>query len=409
MSKINPADAETARCLEIQQKASAHTRIADRLFVILCASLISVFGILIWVLPKSDFSPDENRSLTLFPEFSLETLADGKYTSIIGSFYSDQFPLRKYFVGLKAVSELAQLKMQNNNVIPAKNGFLVKRLEYSDYTTAEENLAAIAGFRDALNSAGIPLTVAFAPRSVDVLASYLPPLYGSSRSDGIWSVIKNSGLENVDLRTSLTSLAEKGQYVWYRTDHHWTTRGAYEAYTLLAGQLGCTPKPVSYFTVERASDEFLGTTYSSSGMRWTDPDSIDFYRFAGDDNFTVKNMLTEDTINGLYKLSCLDTKDKYSAFLGENQGYIRVMATDSAAASKKPTLLIIKDSYLHSLAPFLSIHFNLEIVDLRYYKGSAAALVKETGADAVLILVGADSLATSGDLTNLRLGLSSIK
>ncbi len=407
MSKINPADAETERCLEIQRAAAFRTGFSDRLFVFVCLSLLLALGILIWVLPHPAFSPDENRVLSQFPEFSLEALTDGTFTSDIGSFFSDQFPLRKYFVGLKAVSELAQLKMQNNSVIPSKGGSLIKRLEYDDYSIALKNLSAVDDFQIVLSGLGIPVTVAFAPRSIDVLASELPPLYGSDRSEGIWTAIENSGINNVDLRAALTSMAADGQYVWYKTDHHWTTLGAYEAYSLLAPSLGYTAKSISYFTVEQATDKFYGTTYSSSGMRWTAPDAICYFRFSGDEYFTVENMLTGEILKGFYKLSYLESKDKYSSFIGGNSAYVRIVATDSSAAANKPTLLVIKDSYANSVAPFLAIHFNLEIIDLRYYNGSAAALAKNSGADAVLILIGADSLAISDDLTSLRRGLSS--
>ncbi len=404
MHKKNPADIVTESYMATSQRASERSRGAEMLTTSGVLALIFIFGILIWALPKSNFSPDENKSLATFPKFSLSSLTDGTYTSDIGSFYADQFPARRRFVSLKAICELAQLKMQNNSVIPAAGGNLVKRLEYSDYSAAEANLTAISDFDAALSSLGIPLTVALAPRAVDVLSHSLPPTFGSERTDGIWNVIRDSGVESVDLDTPLTLLAARGEHVWYKTDHHWTTEGAYQVYLALAPTLGYEPAPHSYFTVERASDEFYGTTYSSSGMSWSSPDYIDYYRFEGDREYTVENMLTRETTEGFYQTSYLKTKDKYSSFIGHNSAYIRVYYADA----QKPTLLIIKDSYAHSLAPFLAIHFNLEIIDLRYYTGSAAALARDTGAAAALILLGVDSLASSRDLMLLRYGLSSL-
>lgn len=405
MPKINPADAETARILKIQSVSAARTRAADRLAVTLAAALLFVFGILLWALPRESFSEDENRTLADLPAFSAQSVSSGKFTSGIADFYSDHFPLRRYFVGAKAVLELGQLKMQNNGVIPGSGGVLVKRLEYTDYTAAEKNLDAIKEFGDALDAVGIPLTVAFAPRSIDVYADSLNPLWGDDRAREIWNVITESGLPNTDLRSPLAALAGNGEYVWYRTDHHWTTRGAYEAYKILAGQLGYTAMPQEYFTVEEASDSFRGTTYSSSGMYATPPDTIEYYRFPGDDSYTVENVLTEKTQSGFYMREYLNAKDKYSSFLGMNSAHLSVV--EENGGEDKPTLLIIKDSFAHSLAPFLAIHFDLEIIDLRFFNGSPAALALESGADAVLILVGADSLAVSDDLTLLRYGLSS--
>lgn len=404
MPKIHPADAETSRILEIQRSAAERTRLPDSLVLAVVSALLFIFGALVWLLPRAEYSADENRALAPLPKFSIPALTGGRLSADISDFYSDHFPLRQYFIGTKAILELSQLKLQNNNTIPASGSKLVKRLEYSDYSKAEKNLSAISQFAEALDGLGIPLTVAFAPRSIDVFAADLNPLYGSDRSGRIWSVIEESGVENIDLRTPLTALSAKREYVWYRTDHHWTTLGAHTAYAELADKLGYTPYPLDYFTAERVSDEFYGTTWSASGMRWTAPDSIDYYRFEGDENFSVENVLTGRT-TGLYVREYLDQKDKYSSFLGQNSAHLRVRGPKSDSL---PTLFIIKDSYAHSLAPFLALHFNLEIVDLRYYTGSPAALALETGSDRVLILVGADSLASSDDLTLLRYGLSSL-
>lgn len=404
MHKKDPADIVTESYMAIVERASERSKAAEMLTTVSVLTLIFVFGILIWVLPKSDFSPDENKSLTTFPKFSLSSLVDGGYSSDIGSFYADQFPARRRFVSLKAICELAQLKMQNNSVIPAAGGNLVKRLEYNDYSAARANLDAISDFDAALSSLGIPLTVALAPRAVDVLAHSLPPTFGSERTDGIWNVIRDSGVESVDLDTPLTLLSTRGEYVWYKTDHHWTTWGAYQVYLALAGALGYEPESLSYFTVEQVSDQFYGTTYSSSGMSWSSPDSIDYFRFEGDEQYIVENMLTREITEGFYQTSYLEAKDKYSSFLGQNSAYIRVYKPNAV----RPTLLLIKDSYAHSLAPFLAIHFNLEIIDLRYYTGSAAALARDTSASAVLILLGVDSLASSRDLMLLRYGLASL-
>ncbi|NLW74277.1 MAG: hypothetical protein GX057_05210 [Clostridiales bacterium] len=405
MAKTNPADEVTSRYLEIQATSAPRMRGADMLLVILCAVLFSGFGILIWVLPHQSFSPDENRNLARLPEFSIEALTSGKYTREVGSFYADQFPLRQYFVGLKAVCELASLKMQNNNVIPCAGGNLVKRLEYTDYSKAEKNLAAIDRFRDALMPQGIPVITAVAPRPVDVLRASLPPLYGSDRSGRIWEVIAASGTDSVDLLSPIRSIAEDGEHVWYRTDHHWTTRGAYAAYLELAKKLGYSPKPLSFFEIEVVSDEFYGTTWSSSGMRWTKPDTIEFYRYTEDEEYTTLNVLTGEITQGFYATGYLDTKDKYAAFLGGNSAHVRVAKNNSTG---RPTLLVVKDSYANALVPFLAIHFDLEIIDLRFYTGSTAALAVDTKAAAVLILCGADTIASSDELTLLGYGLSSL-
>ena len=404
MPKKNPADVEVERCFEIQQNTASKSRVADIILLTTLAVIIAVFGILIYVLPHSDFSEDENRGLTLFPRFSLVSLADGSYTADIGKFYSDQFPARRFFVELKAAAELAQLKMQNNSVIPGKNGTLIKRLEYTDHSYVRENMEAVDKFRDALASDGIPVTVAIAPRSIDVLTADLHPLYGANRSDAVWEGLSEHDTDATVLRDMLKGYADKGSYVWYKTDHHWTTEGAYLVYAALGESLGYTPYPESFFTPTVVSDSFYGTTYSSSGLYSTPPDTLTYFRYEGDDSYVVENVLTGTLLQGFYDTSYLEGKDKYSSFIGGNNAHVRVYEPNSTA--DKPTLVLVKDSFAHSLVPFLALHFDLEIIDLRSYTGSVAALARETGACGVLVLNGADNLAISDTLTLLCYGLN---
>jgi len=407
MAKIHPADAETMRILELQKNNADVTRRRDGILIIITALFIAVFAVLVWLLPHKPFSEDENRTLQEFPKFSLEALTEGEYTADIGSFYSDQFPARRFFVGLKSVAELGQLKMQNNSVIPASGGRLVKRLEYESLDAAKKNLDAIKDFEELLTSKEIPVTTVIAPRSTDIFADFVHPIYSRDRTDKIWSLINESGLSDLSLVEPLKKAENDGGYVWYKTDHHWTTDGAYLAYTLLADELNYSPLPPEFFKPTTVSEEFYGTTWSSSGMPWTAPDEMKLYRFEGDEAYVVENMITGDVMQGFYDNSKLEVKDKYSTFLGGNQAYVKVY--DPTATVEKPKLLIVKDSFAHSLAPFLAIHYELHIVDLRYYTESTAKLALSIDADRVLILVGADTLATSTDLTLLRYGLGSIE
>ena len=404
MAKTHPADAEAQRCLEIQQQASAHSKAADRILLVSMSAIILIFGLLIFILPHKTFSEDENRSLATFPEFSFKSLLDGSFTADIGTFYADQFPARRAFVQFKGIAELSQLKMQNNAVIPGKDGTLVKRQEYTDYSNVHANMKAIADFRGALAEDNIPVTIAIAPRSVDVLAHTLHPLYGDSRSSAIWDVLGEYETDATILRDKMTAMAQKGEYVWYKTDHHWTTYGAYTAYTMLGEKLGYTPVSKSEFTVTTVSEQFYGTTYSSSGLYSTSPDTMQYYRFEGDEGYVVENVLTGEILSGFYDTKYLDAKDKYSSFTGENKAHVRIY--DTAATEKKPTLIVVKDSFANSVCPFLAIHFDLEVIDLRSYVGSVANLARDKNAVGVLILTGADNLAISDTMTLLRYGMA---
>jgi len=208
----------------------------------------------------------------------------------------------------------------------------------------------------------------------------------------------------LSLRETIAPLADAGEPVWYKTDHHWTTLGAYHAYAALGELCGYEPAPLDRFRVEVAADDFRGTTVSASGFNWIGGEEMHFYRYDGDENYAVEILLGGEvarTLDGFYDRSYLEKKDKYAAFLSSNNGHMRIR---SASGEARPTMLLIKDSFAHSVVPFLAQHYDLEILDLRYYRSSVAGFLAEHPVDRVLILVGVDTLATSNLLTGLPIG-----
>ena len=183
---------------------------------------------------------------------------------------------------------------------------------------------------------------------------------------------------------------------YYRTDHHYTSKGAFIAYTELGKYLGYAPEKENYFNIEKVADDFSGTSMRSSGFYLYDKDSIHLYRYEGDDNYAV-------TADGkeidLYDLSKLNTTDKYAVFLGGNHARVDITDKDK----KRERLLIIRDSFADSLVPFLAMHFDITLIDLRYYTDSVATLCKEEKIEKVLVLESIEELATAKNLSYLRM------
>ena len=162
-------------------------------------------------------------------------------------------------------------------------------------------------------------------------------------------------------------MEHKDEDIFYRTDHHWTSLGAYYGYTGLASALGYTPVPLTDYTPTVRSTEFYGTVFSSSGVRWVQPDTITTY--VPDDGITVVSHTYDNSGNpveeqrALYVESFLSVKDKYSMFLGGNQSLGVVTNTNNPDG---PKLLIIRDSYADSLVPFLTAHYSeIHLIDPR--------------------------------------------
>ncbi len=381
-------------------------RLSD--FISAAGLLFIIYGFAFFhlLLPDNSFSEDENRALQTLPAFSFDSLTDGSLTAEISSYCADQMPFRNLFVGTKAIAETVLYKNENNGVLLGLDGYIIAKEEYPGYAAADANISELMTFCTSIGDK--PMKVAVAGRSQDILFSKMPPLYPAAEISGravTYVAEAMSSLDTVDIITPLRSLAHQGEYVYYRTDHHWTTLGAYYAYAQIMNSLGMEPFTLDHFNRETVSNSFFGTTWSSAGMKWINPDSMEFFRFDGDTDFVCEIIDTNTSFSGFYDRSYLEKKDKYSAFIGGNNARVLVTATSD---SNREKLLLIKDSFAHSVAPFLAAHFDLDIIDLRYYKPLLMSnpSVKELAdnSDRVLVLLNLDSIYTQNNLAALNIG-----
>ena len=404
--KTPECDREAARLLAIQMGGGKGAKKLDRAFVILFAALLLLVSVLFWAIPDREFSETENKDLTQVPTFTIDRLLDGRYTADIADYMADQFPGRDFFIRVKAAAEMALGKMGNNGVILGEGGTLIPRSETVNTDNLTKNLSAIAAFTKWCEDHGVPTTTAVAGRSMDVLHHTLPDFYGSAYSDALWEALSGEAyaLDRpiLPLRDPLHERAIADEYVYYRTDHHWTTLGAYYGTKEILAEMGETIAPIESYTREVVSDAFFGTTWSTSGMSWISPDTMEYFRFEGDTDFTTTIVDDGTSFAGFYDRSYLAKKDKYSSFIGGNNALVTVTKNGDA---DRPTLLLVKDSFAHSAVPFLAQHYDLVIVDIRYYKKSTAALIDEYGVDRVLVLYNIDSLTSTADSVLLRAGL----
>ncbi len=415
MDKRPETMTEQERLLEIQFAHASRNRASDILSMVLTLGIVFALAIAFFVIPDVEFSEAENRYLRQTPRISssssdslveriksgklIDRLLSGEFTAEVAEYYADQFPMRDAFVGLKGATEIAMLKGENNGIVVGRDGYIIERNDYPNLDYLRKNVTSLGEFAAKLDDAEIPLTLAFAGRSVDVLVDKLPALYPTGRSESAWATL-TSEVEKIvtaDRISLLDTFADASSFehqIYYRTDHHWTSWGAYYAYRDIAMSLGVEPLDESELTVEVASDEFYGTTWSKAGMKWVAPDELLYLRYSGDENFTVKIADNGSELVGFYDRSYLDKKDKYSSFISGNNALVYVTKT-GAESENRPKLLLVKDSFSHSMVPFLAYHFDLVIVDNRYYKQSTLELAASEGVDGVLVLVNLASLTDS--------------
>ena len=348
-----------------------------------CVLVLSLSALLFF-LPKEDFSPKENRILAKMPRLSAENLIDGRFSEDFSSFCADRFPFRASMLTLNSSFELGLGKLEARGVMSGADKSLIKRLEYNNYERLKENLSVIDEIREYAQSKGKKAVFFCAPRAVDVLGGYCHPLFDTQKSKEVWEHVKDAET----ITEALSHKAEQGEYVFYKTDHHWTTLGAYYTYVRLGKLLGYSPYPLSDFTLETVSNDFYGTTYSSCLLPDVSPDKITAFRYEGDEEISVTDTSTQK-VSGLYDFSVLDTSSKYDFFLGGNRAHLKIK-------SGKPRLTVIKDSFANSLLPFLARHYDIDVIDPRYLREPLENFLADIFSDEepsdVLILFGVDTL-----------------
>ena len=362
----------------------------------LFCAFIGVFLVANAVSPDRTFSEMENRNLEQLPTPSVKTLLSGEFMKDFETYTTDQFVGRDSWIGLKSTTERVLGKQENNSVYFCDKDTLITRFDQPDSQKVTDNLTYVNNF---VENVDIPVTFSLIPTQACIWADRLPAGAPNASQTDILDQAQAAvpGATWADLYTPLRE--HKDEDIFYRTDHHWTSLGAYYGYTGLAEALGFTPVSLDSYTETVRSTEFYGTVFSSSGVRWVKPDTISTY--VPDTGITV----TEHSYNNkgnpieiprsLYVESFLSVKDKYSMFLGGNQslGVVKTPNTD------KPKLLIIRDSYTDSVVPFLTPHYSeIHLIDLRYYKLSIQDYIEQNGIDQALVLYSVPNFVTDSNL-----------
>ena len=355
-------------------------------------AFIGAFFILNLVLPDRQFSEQENRYLQMRPEFSFKSLFSGDYTSKFETYTTDQFTYRDEGKTLKAASELALGKQENNDVHLCENGTLIEGFKRPENSVLDSNMSAL---NTLVGNTDAKVYFALIPDKSDLYASLLPKnVPNDSEKEVIDYCYGQSNATNVDMYSALS--AHKDEYIFYRTDHHWTSLGAYYGLSALAESMGLPcPALDSYTDRHVVSEKFYGTTWSSSGFSWVDPDTMETFVNAPE-GLKVTSYPQGSPVEGkLYDFSFLEKKDKYSMFMGGNCP-MHVIETGN---EDKPSLLILRDSYTDSLIPFLLDDFSeIHVLDLRYYRASLKAYIEQNDFDNVLVCYSVSNFCSDSNI-----------
>ena len=350
--------------------------------VLFCAFLFTIAAG--YFLPKPAFSEMEKRYLAEAPAFRWKAVFSGEWRREAEAYLTDNVPGRNLFVGINAYMELLAGRQKLKDVW-LEEGKLLEAPVALDDAVVSRNMKAISGFADTV---GQPVHVMVVPS-----AGWAAGVEGYTDTDTLEAMSAAAG-ENV-LPVRVENLYAGKPELYYNTDHHWTSRGAYEGYAAFMEAVDREARKAEDFTVTVAED-FQGSTYSRSALWLTPAETIELWH--GSDNLTVTNGESEGVHEGIFYRERLEEADKYTVFLDGNHSIVRVQNPD-----KEGKLLVIRDSYSNCLGGFLAESYGeVVLIDLRYYRQAVSELVKQEGFDDLLVCYSCANFLTDTNLMLLR-------
>ncbi len=351
------------------------------IFVLLIA--VGTIGSILW--PKRSYSPNENRFLQQMPSFTITTVLNGEFESKYETYITDQFLLRDQWIAFKTNVERLLQKKDINGVYFAKDDYLIERHEATEINKEQEqkNVERLAIFvENAVKLLGDDhVRVMLVPTASEILTDKLPAFASGYDQLAVIEQVKDLISSEYVIDVTETLKNHKDEYIYYKTDHHWTSLGAYYAYVEWAKSMGIEPLSQEEYTITKGSDKFYGTIASKVNVS-VKPDDIYLYEKADHPSYEVEYNETETT-DTLFHYESLETKDKYSVFLNGNNALVKI-TTENKNGRK---LLVIKDSFSHCFVPLLVDHFEeVYMVDFRYYKMGASTIIAKEGITDTLVL-----------------------
>lgn len=370
------------------------SKIRDKVLLIIFIALIFSAPIAMLLLPKAEVSVNEKRTLASAPDFSVKNILNGKFEKDTETYLTDHFPLRDELTAVNAYTALYSGRNGVNGVYKGEDGYLIDAPVKNELAKADKNTEAMMEFTE---KTGIPSTLMIVPSKGYIMSDKLPESHMDYRDDEIIDYIRKKSEEvigYVDVEKLFLDTKEEVQ-LYYKTDHHWTANGAYNAYVEYCHEIGYEP----LWEFDKTSyDGFYGTAYSKSALWSENADKIELWDYPYDVTMSIDG--EENVSNRMFFMRHLAEPDKYPVYLDGNHGKTEIVNNGNPDGEK---LLVLKDSFAQCLVPFLVNHYSeIDMIDLRYYLDPVSELAEEKQYDRVLFLYGISSIAESSDISVLE-------
>ena len=347
-----------------------------------------------------EFSAKENRALEQKPDLTLSGIESGRWMDQYESYVSDQFAGRDFWVSLKNRIDLLAGKRKSNGVFKGADHYLLEDISRPDETQLKMNLKAMKKFQKQYKD--IPMYMMLVPNAANIEADKLPRYAVTEDQNQQFKKIRDT-LGNSFYWIDVEEILKKhrSEEIYYHTDHHWTTLGAYYGYQALAKTMNYDMTKAPVMKSYAVTNSFNGTLSATSGYETGYEEQIYIY---APENLKKAPQVVVDNVNEkkktatLYDTSKLKEKDKYALFLGGNYPVLDIKTT----ADTTDRLLLVKDSYANSVIPFLTSYYReIIVVDPRYYYDDIHSIMEKNKITSVLFLYNGNTFVQDNSISGV--------
>ena len=379
-------------------KKDRQRKVQEQLVGIIFILILFLFLIINIIVPNKEKSEQENRMLTTKPKFRLSSLISGDYDEKFEAYMDDQFVGRDMWRKLKVTVDRICGSRLENGVYIGRNGQLLEQIEVADENHLAANIKAIKSFSESQKK--IPVRMMLVPDAANVLNHSLPALEKPEDQTQMFSMVRKDlgdSVEWIDVSTELNK--HKTERIYYKTDHHWTTLGAFYAFQAAAPSLGIEGDLSGKYVSYAVSNSFNGMLASKSGVNLGEKEQIDIYVPTEEDTDLIIDYVDEGKRStSLYDSSKLKEKDQYTVFLGGNSSLLDIRTVSTSTKR----LLLVKDSFANSFIPFLTPYYReIVVVDPRYYSGTINDLMDSYRISEVLFLYSGNTFFKDNNISGV--------
>ena len=379
-------------------KKDRQRKVQEQLVGIIFILTLFLFLIINVIVPDREKSVQENRMLATKPKFRLSSLISGDYDEKFEAYMDDQFVGRDMWRKLKVTVDRIGGSRLENGVYIGTNGQLLEQIEVADENHLATNIKAIKSFSESQSK--IPVRMMLVPDAANVLNHSLPSLAKPEDQTQMFSMVRKDlgdSVEWIDVSTELNK--HKTEKIYYKTDHHWTTLGAFYAFQAAAPSLGIEGDLSGKYVSYAVSDSFNGMLASKSGVNLGEKEQIDIYVPTEEDTDLIVDYVDEGKRStSLYDSSKLKEKDQYTVFLGGNSSLLDIRTVSTSTKR----LLLVKDSFANSFIPFLTPYYReIVVVDPRYYSGTINDLMDSYRISEVLFLYSGNTFFKDNNISGV--------